>query len=304
MRDGGNWNKLGRIIAPDSKSSWRKTFTGPSFGRPLKDRTIEVFCTGRDDSNRSLIGQFVLDISGKEPKILSESKEAIFTFGELGAFDENGVSYPWIVQSDGQEFMYYVGWMPSVLTPFQNHMGLAVLSDNKWTRLSRAPILQRTNEEPFCFGSCSVVKEKQVWKMWYTSFERWGAKNEHKHYYNIKYAESTDGINWNREGLVCIDFADTSEYAIGRPSVLKIDDDYHMWFSVRGSAYRIGYAHSRDGKKWIRNDSLSGISVSESGWDSESICYSHVFKCGQDYLMLYNGNNYGKEGLGLARYTK
>lgn len=76
-----------------------------------------------------------------------------------------------------------------------------------------------------------------------------------------------------------------------------------MWYSFRsgsGSPYRIGYASSCDGEHWLRDESDSGIDVSDSGWDSEMICYPFVFKHKNNYYMLYNGNGYGRTGFGMA----
>jgi hypothetical protein len=77
---------------------------------------------------------------------------------------------------------------------------------------------------------------------------------------------------------------------------------YHMWYSYRGAAYRIGYAWSSDGTRWVRRDDLAGIDVSAEGWDSEAICYAHVFRFEGELYMLYCGNHYGRDGLGLARW--
>ena len=44
----------------------------------------------------------------------------------------------------------------------------------------------------------------------------------------------------------------------------------------------------------------SGIDVSKTGWDSEMICYPFVFEHKGNKYMLYNGNDYGKDGFGLA----
>ncbi|MNL67240.1 hypothetical protein D3C87_1918050 [compost metagenome] len=73
-----------------------------------------------------------------------------------------------------------------------------------------------------------------------------------------------------------------------------------MWYSVRGGKYRIGYAESDDGCEWIRRDELAGITVSDSGWDSDSVEYAHVFDYGGARYMLYNGNDFGATGFGLA----
>ena len=73
-----------------------------------------------------------------------------------------------------------------------------------------------------------------------------------------------------------------------------------MWYCSRGESYRIGYAESDDGIHWIRKDQDVGIDVSDSGWDSEMIEYPFVFDHEGDRYMLYNGNGYGKTGIGLA----
>ena len=77
-----------------------------------------------------------------------------------------------------------------------------------------------------------------------------------------------------------------------------------MWFAHRASIsvknYRIGFAWSKDGRLWRRNDDIAGIDVSKAGWDSEMVCYPYVFEHCGDYFMLYNGNGYGKTGFGLA----
>jgi transposase len=229
----------------------------------------------------------------------------VFDIGARGAFDENGVSYPWIVDSGGALLMYYVGWMPTVLTPFQNHLGLAIRSPGTpWRRYSRAPILERTDEEFLSIGSAAVVREGTAWRMWYTCFREWGVTADApKHIYTIKYAESSDGLVWNRRNHVCIEPVTPHEYAIGRPSVLVDGGLYHMWYSYRGPEYRIGYAWSADGVRWTRRDDLAGIDVSPAGWDSAAICYSHVFKWHSDLYMIYCGNHYGRDGLGMARWV-
>ena len=84
--------------------------------------------------------------------------------------------------------------------------------------------------------------------------------------------------------------------------VLRDDGLWRMWYSHRGTEYpyRIGYAESRDGLRWTRRDALAGIDISESGWDSEITAYPFVFDHDGNRYMLYAGNGYGREGMGLA----
>jgi hypothetical protein len=137
--------------------------------------------------------------------------------------------------------------------------------------------------------------------MWYVSGTGWEMKdNQPRHYYHIKYAESSDGIHWRREGIVCIDYQSRDEYAIARPCVVRDGSIYKMWYSYRGERYKIGYAESADGLRWERKDDESGIEASESGWDSEMLAYPFVFDDKGQRYMLYNGNGYGSTGIGIA----
>jgi len=295
------WKKLGRILTPQQDVSWLSTYAGPSFAKQVNGSVFDLFVTGRDHLNRSQIGKVRVDLKFPE-KIISISPEPIFSFGDPGAFDENGVSYPYLIEDGKTIYMYYVGWMPTVLTPFQNHIGLARQNDDgTFRRVSRAPILDRTDSDYLSMGSSCVLKDQDKFRMWYTSFLRWGKPGEHKHYYVIKYAESDDAIHWQRENHICIDILYDWEFSICRPTVLKTEKGYHMWFSSRGEHYRIGYAYSNDGLNWTRRDDLAGIGSSASGWDSKAQAYPHVFEYEGSLFMIYNGNDYGREGLGLAR---
>jgi hypothetical protein len=213
----------------------------------------------------------------------------------------------WIVDYRGRKYLYYIGWNLGVTVPFYNSIGLATSDDGGKTfeKLSQGPILGRDSCDPFFTGSSCVLVEDGIWRMWYLSCSHWEeTADKPKHYYHIKYAESTDGAYWRRSGTVCIDYNSSDEYAISRPSVVRDDSLYRMWYSYRGDSYRIGYAESTDGKSWERKDEEAGIDVSATGWDSEMIEYPFVFDHKGTRYMLYNGNGYGETGIGLAVLSK
>jgi hypothetical protein len=208
----------------------------------------------------------------------------------------------WLTIEKGTRYLYYQGWNLGVTVPFRNSIGLAVSDENlKFHRYSPGPILDRSMFEPHFTATPCVIVDHGNWKMWYLSCTEWMMQNNlPKHKYHIKYAESDDGINWQRNGVVAIDYANESEYAISRPSVIHDEGQWKMWYSYRGDAYKIGYAESCDGKKWERLDAQVGITTSASGWDSEMIEYPFVFDHKGHRYMLYNGNDYGRTGFGLA----
>ena len=74
-----------------------------------------------------------------------------------------------------------------------------------------------------------------------------------------------------------------------------------MWYAYRGDHYKIGYAESHNGIAWNRQDEDVGIDTSVSGWDSEMIEYPYIHDHKGVRYMFYNGNQFGKTGIGLAK---
>lgn len=295
------WQKHGRIITPEVAPAWRATHAGMTSVLP-RDGGYRVFLTGKDAQGRFQIGW--VDLS-HDFRITGESMA--LTAGRMGCFDSHGVCMPTVVRvSATQLYMYYAGWGSSAPGFFVNRCGLAISDDNgaTWRRWSEAPLALIDERDPIGIGTVDVLRERpDFWRMWYTTFREWRQMPDGswRHFYHIKYAESADGIHWEKPSdNLAIDFADDKEYAIGRPAVVKEADGYRMWFCTRsdGATYRIGYAESPDGRRWTRQP--SGIEPSTTGWDSEMVEYAYVVKRDADYLMFYNGNGFGASGTGLA----
>lgn len=68
----------------------------------------------------------------------------------------------------------------------------------------------------------------------------------------------------------------------------------------RNRSCKLGYAYSSDRATRTRDDTKAGIDVSDAAWVSDMMCYPNVFRCDDDIYMLYNGNNFGRFGFGLA----
>jgi predicted GH43/DUF377 family glycosyl hydrolase len=301
MSEKQRWIKLGLIFAPSGVSAWARSHAALPAIDVVGD-VHRVYFSSRDLSGRSQIGYFDITLE-TSPTILRVSEKPVIAPGPLGAFDDSGVTTSWIVDHEGKKYHYYSGWSLGVTVPFYFYVGLALSEDGGETyeRASPAPILERNEIDPYLTASPCVMVDDGKWRMWYVSGTGWGIKDDRpRHYYHVKYAESDDGVYWNREGVVCIDYQSSEEHAIARPCVIKEAGLYKMWYSYRGNSYRIGYAESVDGIKWTRKDSESGIDVSGSGWDSEMIEYAYVFESNGVHYMLYNGNDYGRTGIGLA----
>lgn len=263
----------------------------------------DLYVASRDDRNRALVARLPLVHDGNELVVGSPQAEPALAIGDLGAFDDSGVTLSCAVQDGERRLLYYSGWSLGVSVPFYFYVGLAASEDGGRTfrRVSRGPILDRNDVDPFLTASPSVLVDGATWRMWYVSATEWRvAGGEVGHRYHIRYAESIDGVRWDRNGHVCIDYKDDDEYAIGRPCVLKHDGRYRMWFCARGDVYRLGYAESDDGLSWERDDSAAMLIGEPEEWEGGSVAYPHVFDDGGTLQMLYNGADYGRAGVGLA----
>jgi hypothetical protein len=296
------WVKKGQIFTPAAQHEWVVTHSMLPTADHVEGDIYRIYFSGRDRQNRSLTGHVVVDIT-KPEKIISISPEPDISLGELGAFDDNGVSPTWMVNHEGRKYFYFMGWNKGSLVRAAEVSGLAMSDDGGKTfrRYSRAPIIDRTDAEPFqiLVISCIII-ENGVWRMWYDSADRWLSVDLPR--YNIKYAESTDGIHWERKGIVSVTYKSDDETRVSRASVIKEDGIYKMWFcyAMNSGGYRMGYAESPDGYRFERMDEKAGIGLSDSGWDSEMVCYPHVFKHRGQNVMLYCGNGYGRTGFGYA----
>jgi hypothetical protein len=246
-----------------------------------------------------------VDIDANNPlKVLNISEKAVLDIGMPGTFDDSGVTPSCIVTSEGKILLYYNGWQRGVRVRYFLLSGLAV-SDNagNFQRYTQVPILERSNAELYFRCAPYVIMDNGIYRMWYIGGREWvSVKNKDLPHYNVRYMESTDGVNWDKQGKVCLDTASEDEHGFGRPWVIKDGGIYKMWYSIRtkSKGYRIGYAESPDGLNWERKDSEAGIDVSDSGWDSEMVCMASIIDIKGKRYMFYNGNNYGKTGFGVA----
>jgi sucrose-6-phosphate hydrolase SacC (GH32 family) len=141
--------------------------------------------------------------------------------------------------------------------------------------------------------------------------ERNGIENSGKPQpmYKIRMASSDDGINWKKHGKDIIVSVLEENECQASADVFYYEGKYHMFFSYRYNlnfreakrGYQIGYASSDDLFNWKRDDSKAGLSVSESGWDSESVSYPYIFELDNTMYMFYQGNEIGRYGFGIAQ---
>jgi len=300
------WKKMGKVFCASEQNEWMMSGGRAPVPMFIGNDMHRIYFASYDEKGRGRI--FSLELNIDNPKEISNiSQNPVVDIGNVGFYDDNGIIPSDIVDFEGKLYLYTIGFSLKNKVIFDAATGLAISDDNgrKFTKLA-GPVLDRGVDDPCFAASPTVIKENGLWRMWYVSCDKWEPEGDsYKHFYNIKHKTSKDGIYWDNDSSICIDYEDEYEYAISRPTVIRENSNlYKMWYSYRASknikTYRIGYAESSNGLNWTRKDDEVGIDVSNEGWDSEMICYPYVFDYKGKRYMLYNGNGYGKTGFGLA----
>jgi predicted GH43/DUF377 family glycosyl hydrolase len=298
------WRKLGLIFVPDGGQWWAKSHAMAPTPFRLSENVIRLYISHLDDNRVGRVG--FIDIAVDDPtRVIARSPDPVLDIGKPGAFDDNGVVPSCIVASHGELYLYYSGFQLQKKVPYTVFTGIAsglVDSRTYFSRRSPVPLMDRTDGQLYMRTTPFVLREGSIWRMWYSAGNGWvhsAAKSLPT--YSVHHIQSDDGIRWTGTDVECLRPNGPDEIGLSRPFVLCDGGGYRMWYSSRiVDGYAIGYATSPDGLRWTRRDDEVGISRSETGWDSEMTCYPAVVRAKNHWMLFYNGNGYGRTGVGVA----
>ena len=271
----------------------------------LDDKTIRIFGGIRDEGGISRIG--FIDVCSSNPSTIKYvHQEPALEIGDIGCFDDNGVILGSVI-FDGENWrMYYVGFQKVEKIKFYAFTGVAISNNLKtFKRKYQTPILDRKDWMKFIGAIHTVIKEDDIYKVFYAAGNEW-KEIDKKTYpsYSTYYTESLDGYNFDFKKNKQIVSNDDFFYRIGRPTVHCDNGKYNMFctYDTINKNYGVKTFSSSDCIEWIENkEFLNGFEKSSIGWDSEMVCYPNIIKTniGKTYL-FYNGNKMGQTGVGYC----
>lgn len=307
------WKKRGLICSHETiELPWYKKNTMVPLPYLIDDQRLRIFVTMCDERNVGRIGYIDVD-PARPSEIIGYSKAPVIDIGADGCFYDNGVITASLLKVGADLYMYYSGYQSCVKVPYLIFSGVAVSKDNgnSFTNLtSQVPILDRVEGEIFTRSAPYVIQEGDLFRVWYTSDTGggWVAKGEKKlPLYDLKHIVVNSPFRWpSGPGEVSIPLANENEHGIAKGTLWKEDGLYKIIYSIRtlSKGYRLGYAESRDGIIFTRQDDLVGLDVSSSGWDSEMIAFPERFKYLDRTYLFYCGNHYGMAGMGYAELVE
>jgi hypothetical protein len=312
------WIKHGKIFDPTEYSlpDGCEQFAQSPQAIVFDDFVRIYFSTRAVDVHGKFLSHIAfVDMRKNLRDVIRVSDRTVIPLGGLGCFDEHGIFPMNVVRHGDLVYGYTCGWSRRVSVSVDTAIGLAISRDNGNTfeRVGVGPVLAASLHEPCLVGDGFVKVIGNVFHMWYIFGTRWrkyASDAAPDRTYKIGHATSPDGINWEKEEARQI-ISDRlgSDESQALPTVVKIGSRYHMFFCYResfdfrkakGRGYRVGHAWSDDLSNWTRDDDDPLLEGTPGSWDGDMQCYPHVFECEDKVYLLYNGNEFGREGFGLA----
>jgi hypothetical protein len=298
-----NWKKIGRIYCPSIDSVYTHAMFPEVEILSSNENLLRIYYTARDSNNVGFPTYLEGHLNGEEFATNYVHGTSIIDKPDIGNFDDSGVNITSLIKINGESIFYYYGWNLGVTVPFRNAIGVSKNTSDDKPQLKRVfpgAIIDRDRNNPGLCATPCVIEDAGIYRMYFTQGSPWILRDGKAHVAcTISYAESYNGFDWQRSNMISVDNL-PSDHVVTTPFVIKEEGLYKMWYSFRGEKYRIGYAESIDGIKFVRKDDAAGITVSSEGWDSEMVCYPKVFNLNNKTYMIYCGNEYGKTGFGLA----
>ena len=193
--DGIQWTKQGKLLGPDA---------GNGTALVVGDQIRYWYQTG-------------------DPVQIALDKKVVLATGPRGSWDERGVADPYVIERNGELYMYYLGMDRAR----RQRLGVARSHDGVvWEKLIANPIMDLGDAGSFDemgLGEPAVWSSGGSYWMLYTGRAR-GEKRR------MGLAKSADGVHWSREPLIIEGNSDWDREVVCDPTVEVLSDGIRIWF--------------------------------------------------------------------------
>jgi len=180
----------------------------------------------------------------------------------------------------------------------------SLFAQTEWTKHENNPVLKPS---PIGFvalwddravGFPCVMYDGTMYKMWFH-----GDGVSVQGYGQIGYAESFDGVNWEKYAenpvLKLGAEGEWDQEWVQAPVVIFDGTEYKMWYHGGLTTGAIGHATSPDGKVWTKHEN-NPVLIPGENWDEGSLFTGDVIFDGSIYKMWYSGKINGAGLIGYA----
>ena len=266
----------------------------------MSDR-VRVFYASCDDDLRGRI--FFADFEREPPfALIAVGAEPVFDVGPEGAFDCDGVNPSQIIETADGLALLYIGWRRGPAeTPYTLFAGLAHSGDGgqSFTRQAEPFLPPRPGERLFRTAPF-IQREGSDYRLLYIGGDVFvdAAGGRRSPIYSLMELRSDRLWDWAGPGRVLMapDVA-AGEVGFGRP---VITPEGRLMVSLRTQTGYQLVETALDFEPGTRPSLTPLISPPFEAWEAGMTCFGARCTVGANDLLFYNGDGYGRTGMGLA----
>ena len=274
----------------------------------LNSSTFRIFFSDRDLDNHSKIKYFDFCLAKKE---IISFENLVIDEKITNDFDRDGKIPSSILKIDEEYYLLYTGIKLGKKFPYHNSIGVLKSHNlNTFHSLNNEPLIPSSSIKKNYFNSAgNLFLSKGIFYLFYSSCFKWeiiSSKMEPS--YNINLAKSNDlkSLRLCNNASPIVNFNDDDGGAVNF-SIVKIPDFFLAFSCSRkktlyrdnaNNAYKLLAFKSNDLYSW---DPLEiEYESSDSKWDNIMKCYPSAIIFNEKIYIFFNGNGFGKTGIGLA----
>lgn len=259
-----------------------------------QNNLTRLFFNMRDNFQKSSV--FSVDLNHNDLSILPDTfKVQYLVDSSTPSYCSQGVSLGGF--NDSKFTIGFMGWHAITGGHWKGLIGELKLDNELDLRsIDNTPIQIPIDSESISFSyPCYVNYEKKQY-MWFGATVTWEAGNgEMLHV--LRRRDVNARINDYE-----IPYKLNLRQAFSRPSIASVGTHSILAYSFRGNIdkYRIGFNYLDSMGLPISDHPDYIMEPSKNKWENEMVAYPYLFTHADKIMMLYNGNSYGKTGIGLA----
>lgn len=292
-------NQRHRYDYSPENNGWKKYGNSPFFGDKKTGTVYDPYAVFVD-------GKFSIYASFRKNGAIGKIdswdgihwNEPIVVLEGISDTWENIVNRACVLFANNKWHMWYCGLQNEV-----SQIGYAYSNDGiHFIRCSENPIISAKES----FEGVSVMNPSVLWDSQRKLYRMWYSAGDNYEPDVICYAESSDGICWNKykEPVLKPNLQhEWEKYKIGGCHVTELSENELLMFYIgyqNLDVARICYAKSIDGKKWERSDNNLIISPTKGSWDSDAVYKPTVIMNDKMIYLWYNGRKKYDEYLGCV----
>jgi len=291
-----------KLLIPSEKLFYKNQklhYASNPAAMAVTESQLRIFFNSRDLQNRSNI--YSIDLFGKKLEPDYDSVSLQHSHGTEDSYFSHGLSVGQIFSLHAKKCLSVMGWKNYVDKHWEGRIGYIPFDiEGNLTQLALKPWMDLDKHDPISLSYPAIYEDFDSMVIWYGSTLTWDAGNGEMLHILKEAKLSSDGQVI--KGSNALPYILGAAQAFSRPSIIQIGKNFLLAYSYRGNTtkYRIGFMTLGNLNSASHLGGISPFLTSRDKWESEMVAYPSLFSFQKQIFMLYNGNSFGKTGIGIV----